>query len=301
MSVLIVKLGATGDVVRTTPLLDHLKGQVTWLTAAKNVVLLQGLNRDLQPLAWEERALVPDVKFDLVINLEDTPDVACYVKTLQYRQLFGAYADAQDNLRYTDDSACWFDLSLISRFGRQEADRLKLLNRRTYQSLIFEGLGFAFKNDKYLLPRGRETELSGDIAISPEAGPVWPMKNWAYYAELKKKLEANGLIVNPLPLRGSLLEHLQDVRNHRILVSGDSLPMHFALGSGVRSVTLFTCTSPWEIHDYGIQQKIVSPLLAEFFYMRGFERRATTTISVQEVVNAVLNQLDAAVPAVSPK
>ena len=68
--------------------------------------------------------------------------------------------------------------------------------------------------------------------------------------------------------------------------------MHFGLGTGVRCVTLFTCTSPWEIHDYGIQQKLVSPLLAEFFYKRGFDRRATTTISVMEVLEAVMKQLE---------
>jgi hypothetical protein len=82
-------------------------------------------------------------------------------------------------------------------------------------------------------------------------------------------LEDRGLVVNLLPTRKTLLEHLADVRNHRCLVAGDSLPMHFALGSGVRCVTLFTCTSPWEIYDYGIQTKIVSPLLSEFFYKRG--------------------------------
>ena len=290
--ILIIKLGATGDVVRTTPLLSRLNGEVTWLTASKNVDLLQGLDRDVRPLAWEQRDLVPDVKFDLVVNLEDTLDIASYLKTIQYQQLFGAYADDQNNLRYTDDSARWFDLSLISKFGREEADRLKLLNRRTYQSLIFEGLGFVFRNDKYLLPKGRETDLVGDVAISPEAGPVWPMKNWAFYAELQDELEDRGLKVNILPKRPSLLEHLQDVHNHRCLVSGDSLPMHFGLGTGVRCVTLFTCTSPWEIHDYGIQQKLVSPLLAEFFYKRGFDRRATTTISVMEVLEAVMKQLE---------
>ena len=72
-----------------------------------------------------------------------------------------------------------------------------------------------------------------------------------------------------LPKRSSLLEHLADVRNHRCLVGGDSLPMHFALGTGTPCVTLFTCTSPWEIYEYGIQKKIVSPLLEEFFYKRG--------------------------------
>jgi heptosyltransferase-2 len=295
--VLILKLGATGDVVRTTPILRHINARFTWVTAKKNVILLQGLNDALLPLAWEERHLVPDVKFDLVINLEDTLDVSSYVKALKYSQLFGAYADDNDVLRYTDDSARWFDLSLISKFGRQEADRLKLLNRHTYQTLIFEGLGLRFKGDSYLLPKGQVTDLSGDIAMSPEAGPVWPMKNWAYYSELKSQLEARGLSVNVLPLRASLLEHLGDVQAHRCLVSGDSLPMHFALGTGTRCVSLFTCTSPHEIHDYGIQQKLVSPLLAQFFFKRGYDRRATTTISVEQVLSAVMKQLESAISA----
>ena len=83
-----------------------------------------------------------------------------------------------------------------------------------------------------------------------------------------------GLMVNRAPQRSSLLEHLCDVQNHRCLVSGDSLPMHFALGTGTRCVSLFTCTSPWEIYDYGIQKKIVSPLLEEFFYKRGYDERS---------------------------
>jgi len=98
--------------------------------------------------------------------------------------------------------------------------------------------------------------LKGDVAIAPEAGPVWPMKKWAHYDRLKRELESSGLTVNVLPVRPTLLEHLCDVRNHRCLVSGDSLPMHLALGTQTRCVTLFTCTSPWEIHDYGLQRKL---------------------------------------------
>ena len=45
---LILKLGATGDVVRTTPLLKHLAGEVSWITAAKNVPLLAGLTKTLR-------------------------------------------------------------------------------------------------------------------------------------------------------------------------------------------------------------------------------------------------------------
>jgi len=296
MNVLIVKLGATGDVVRTTPLLRRLSGSVTWITAAKNGVFLEGLADNLRHFSWEARAHALDISYDLAISLEDTLEVALFLKSVRPAEIFGAYADSSKRLRYTDNSKCWFDLSLISSHGRQEADRLKLLNRQTYQELIFAGLGLRFTADPYLLPEPIDAGLSGDVAIAADAGPVWPMKKWAYYGELKQALEDRGLIVNVLPKRASLLEHLSDVRNHCCLVGGDSLPMHLALGTATRCVTLFTCTSPWEIYDYGIQKKIVSPLLEEFFYKRGYDERAATAIPVDEVLSAVMAQLDAAIP-----
>lgn len=144
------------------------------------------------------------------------------------------------------------------------------------------------------MPVATDTALLGDVALAVEAGPIWPMKSWAYYPRLKERLEREGLTVNVLPKRSSLVEHLSDVRNYRCLVGGDSLPMHLALGTGRRCVTLFNCTSPWEIYDYGIQAKIISPLLGEFFYKRGYDQRATAAITVNEVFDAVMAQLEAA-------
>jgi heptosyltransferase-2 len=296
VNILIIKLGATGDVVRTTPLLRRLSGSITWITAAKNGVFVDGLADNLRHFPWETRARALDISYDLAINLEDTLEVALFLKSAGPAEIFGAYSDSSNCLRYTDNSRCWFDLSLISSHGRQEADRLKLLNRQTYQELIFRGLGFDFAGETYLLPRPTETGLSGDVAIAADAGPIWPMKKWAYYGQLKRHLEDSGLIVNVLPERSSLLEHLADVRNHCCVVGGDSLPMHLALGTGTRCVTLFTCTSPSEIYDYGLLKKIVSPLLEEFFYKRGYDERATTAISVEEVFDAVMTQFEGAAP-----
>jgi ADP-heptose:LPS heptosyltransferase len=288
VNTLIVKVGATGDVVRTTPLLSRLKGQVTWLTASKNTVLLEGLNCDLRCFSWEERERALDTYYDLCINLEDTLDVAQFLKTVRCGEIFGAYVDSDASLRYTANSERWFDLSLISAYGKLRADNLKFQNRQTYQELIFDGLGFRFAGETYLLPEPIETGLSGDVAIAADSGPIWPMKKWAYYDELTQRLQNHGLTVNVLPQRPSLLEHLSDVRNHCCLIGGDSLPMHFALGTGKRCVTLFTCTSPWEIYGYGVQRTIVSPLLEEFFYKRGYDKRATTAITVDEVEVAVM-------------
>ena len=298
MSVLIIKLGATGDVVRTTPLLRRFDGPVSWITAKNNLELLQGVDPEVRCVSWENRKHVADTTYDLVINLEDDRETSSLLKKLKFKQLFGAYLNGDDKLDYTSDSREWFDLSLISRYGRAEADRRKLLNRRAYQELVFSGLGFEFAGETYLLPEPIETRLSGDVAIAADAGPVWPMKQWAYYAELIRRLKDKGLIVNVLPKRSSLLEHLADVRNHCCLVGGDSLPMHLALGTGTQCVTLFTCTSPWEIYDYRIQKKVVSPLLEEFFYQRGYDRRATTAITVDEVFSAVMAQLNSLVVSV---
>jgi ADP-heptose:LPS heptosyltransferase len=296
MNVLIIKLGATGDMVRTTPLLSQLSGQIMWLTAAKNITLLENLTDNLRCFSWEERANALDSHYDLAINLEDTVDVAQFLRTIECREIFGAYLGSDNSVTYTASSRRWFDLSLISSYGRRRADELKLLNRQTYQEMIFEGLGFRFAGETYLVPEPIETGLSGDVAIAADAGPVWPMKKWAYYDELKQRLENHGLTVNALPQRASLLEHLSDVRNHSCLVGGDSLPMHFALGTAIPCVSLFTCTSPWEIYDYGVQTKIVSPLLEEFFYKRGYDERATTAITVDEVFDAVMHQLETALP-----
>jgi heptosyltransferase-2 len=292
MSVLIIKLGATGDVVRTTPLLRRLEGPVSWITTGNNLALLKGIDRQVRCVSWENRRRVTDATYDLVINLEDDWQTSSFLKELKFKQLFGAHLNGDDQLAYTSDSRGWFDLSLISAYGREEADGLKLLNRRTYQELIFEGLGLCFSGELYYLPPSRPSGLKGDVAIASTAGPVWPMKKWAYYEELKNELESEGLKVNILPGRPTLLEHLADVQGHRCLVSGDSLPMHFALGSGVRCVSIFTCTSPWEIHGYGMQEKLVSPLLERFFYKRGYARNATTAISVKRVMDAVMAQLD---------
>src|SRR6266700_445831 len=103
MPLLILKLGATGDVVRTTPLLRRFSGPVTWITASKNVPMLQGIRENLRCVSWEQRHAVADGNYDLVINLEDTLDVAQFAAGLKFTRLFGAHLDSQGGLTYTPD------------------------------------------------------------------------------------------------------------------------------------------------------------------------------------------------------
>ena len=282
-TVLIIKLGASGDVVRTTPLLHVLPGEVHWLTDDRNFPLVDGIDELAMAVRWSDRERLAGRRYDLVINLEDSNAAAEVLRGITYNQLFGAYLDAEGNLAYTDSASEWFNLSLISRFGKERADQLKLENRKTYQEMIFRGLGYVFTDQQYILPKVTPTDLFGDVAIAPHAGAVWPMKNWAYYGELKSDLEVQGFRVNYLPTRKTLLEHLADVQNHRYLVSGDTLPMHLAIGSRIKCLSIFICTSPWEIHGYGLQRKIASPRLDHYFYRRDFDENAARSISLDEV------------------
>ena len=289
MKILIIKLGATGDVVRTTTLLNVLNGEIHWLTADDNLILLNTIKQITKCIPWSKADVLRNEDYDFVINLEDYLHTARLLNEIKHKELFGAYLNRSNNLTYTESSKEWFDISIISNFGIKKADELKFNNRKTYQEMIFNGLGYTFRGEKYFLPKSPDSDLVGDIAIAPNSGSVWPMKNWAYYDELKVKLEGHGYAVNALPIRNSLLEHIGDIRNHHYLISGDTLPMHIALGNEIKCLTIFICTSPWEIYDYGLQRKITSPYLEEFFYKRYFNVKATTSISLEEVYNLVLH------------
>jgi heptosyltransferase-2 len=84
MSVLIIKLGATGDVVRTTPFLRRLDGPVSWITAENNLALLEGIDREVCCVSWQNRKRVADAAYDLVINLEDDREMSRFLKELKF-------------------------------------------------------------------------------------------------------------------------------------------------------------------------------------------------------------------------
>jgi heptosyltransferase II len=291
-SVLVIKCGAAGDVVRTTPLISLFREwQIEWLTAPEN--------RDLVPTRYvpaifDSASQIPDGKsYDLVISLEDDIQLLRAVGSrIRAGRVFGSYEDG-DKVTYTSDSAEWFDLSLVSRWGVKEADRRKLKNRQSYQEIIFRGLDHEFKGEPYLLPDDLPpSSLRGHVCVAPRAGTRWPAKNWRHMDRLIDQL-ANTYTVNILPPRDSIRQHIADIRGHSFLISGDSLPMHIALGLGIPCLAFFTCTSPWEIFDYGLLSKVISPQLEKYFYTRDHSEEASAAIEydgVWERVNSLLHK-----------
>jgi len=291
-NILICKTRALGDVVRTTPILRVINGNIFWLTSKEAVELLPKLET-LKILTPNEIDVLENIDFDLVLSLEEDAELAKFLTKLRYRKLIGVYYDFESNsLSYTDESKEWYDMSLISKYGKEKADLLKWENRKSYQEILFGMIGKKFKGEEYLLnyeiSHIQKKHRKKVIAIEKRAGEVWPMKMWPYYDELKAKIEKEGYEVIVLRQRDTLIEYIKDIDEADILICGDTLAMHLGIYLRKKVIALFLCTSPWEIYDYGRVVKIVNPFLKEAFYRRDYDEKLVKGITVDMVFEAFL-------------
>ncbi|MCU0641804.1 MAG: glycosyltransferase family 9 protein [Candidatus Margulisbacteria bacterium] len=293
--ILIVKIGAIGDVLRTTSFLPGLAekyepAQIDWLTSASSRELLEGNPYLRQVYTWEEHDRLSG--YDLVIGLEDEKDVCRFVSGVGADRTIGAYLD-QGRVTYTPSA--WFDMSVISRFGLERANELKKSNRKTYQAHLADLLGIPVSPYVFrLLPDeveyGRRAlrdlgigQNERVVGINTGAGKRWPQKSWGVeqtielVKRLEKKLgvvslilgghderERNRLIARETGMPDGGLHSLRGfaalVGQCQALLSSDSLAMHFGIATGRRLVVLFGPTSAAEIELYGLGTKISAPL-----------------------------------------
>lgn len=199
--VLIIKLGALGDVVRTAALLPALAAwpeppYVTWLTSPAALPLVQrmpGVHRAL-PFTAETLAHLELEHFDTVLSLDKEPApcaVAMRVKAESRLGMglsrYGTVYPLNENCDY------YFQLGLDNeeKFHR---------NQRSYPALLFEALGMEYAGERYTmaLTAADRTHAEGKLAglgapagvrwvgINPGAGAVFANKAWreSGYVEL---------------------------------------------------------------------------------------------------------------------
>ncbi|PIR15193.1 MAG: hypothetical protein COV48_15740, partial [Elusimicrobia bacterium CG11_big_fil_rev_8_21_14_0_20_64_6] len=226
--ILIIKLGALGDVLRTTPLLRRLDGRVTWVTRREAFPLLSGNPRIERLVPVEAGDEVRARAYDLVINF-DEDDLACRLaSTVRARRRVGA--GVRDGAKtYCAASAPWFDMSLISRLGLEAADRLKARGRASYQDYLFRACGLRFRGEEYMLSLRPVRIDERLVALERRVGLTWPAKAWTGFPELSTDLRAEGFVASTLRRRRRLEDYLEDINRCGLLVTGDTLAMHVAL------------------------------------------------------------------------
>lgn len=167
--ILILKTGALGDVLRTTSILEGLharypEARVTWVTAPGALDLVQYHPRvervvtvspkDADAVAAVARDLA-DVEWDRILSLDDEEPLCGAAAELAGDGdgvLSGAYLDEAGERRYTPDVAEWFDMGLLSVYGKEEADRRKVANERSHARIYADMFGVEMGRPELPLP-----------------------------------------------------------------------------------------------------------------------------------------------------
>ncbi|MGH7198653.1 MAG: glycosyltransferase family 9 protein [Candidatus Omnitrophota bacterium] len=151
MKILIVKLGAMGDVLRTTPLLTRLKkehpgSRITWVVDARCREALEEnpLIDRLLNYSPETLAVLEQETFDLAVNLDKDAEALDAIGAARAAKKMGFGRSAKGAL-------CALDRLSDYAYRLGVDDELKFRkNKKSYQEISFEQLGLRFQKEDYL-------------------------------------------------------------------------------------------------------------------------------------------------------
>lgn len=297
--VLMVKLAATGDVLRTTAFLPAIhaawpKAHVTWLTRRAAVGLFDGNPLVDEVLATDDAttaARLATETFDVVLCPDADPDAAVLAAMATARERRGYVRDPRGRIVPLGPGAgAWLAMGLD--------DDAKRRNTRTYQELVAGVLGLdpAAVREPVLEPSAADRSAarafvaglgaSGPlIGLNTGAGGRWSYKQWteAHQRTFLRLCADAGLAVLLLGGPEEVARHREllasapglpvfDGGNHnsfgrfaalidecRVVVTGDSLAVHVAAARKRPAIVLFGPTSAAEIELYGRGTKLLPP------------------------------------------
>ncbi|MGD0812832.1 MAG: glycosyltransferase family 9 protein [Verrucomicrobiota bacterium] len=297
MKILIIKLGALGDAVRTSYFLKGLTGKcgarrhITWVTSEPAIPLLK-YHPEIDALISDREfarqgAEVRDRSFDWVISLDDETEACRLLQNVRWTKLTGAFLQGEE-VKYTNDAAPWFDMGLVSRFGKTRADELKRLNQKTHDEIFAGILGLQVISPLfYLAPKARETAgamLNGKsgrvVGLNLSAGNRWLNKrlllseaknliarmreaghegllfggeeDLAYNQQLAGETGCGVLSPVSLEVFAGVISHV------KAIIVADTLALHLAIAQQIPSVSFYAPTSAAEINTFGTGLKVAS-------------------------------------------
>jgi ADP-heptose:LPS heptosyltransferase len=282
--ILIIKLGAAGDVIRTTPLLAPLREQypdhfITWVTEFP--ALLPKIVDDPLLLNTENVLWLRHTKFDLLINLDKDRQACALAAEISADRTIGFTLQNDGICRpITDGHTAAMAGAVQHKFLTGLFDDVNQACTKSYPEEIFAICGYEFKGEEYVVDR----PVLGDIdfglptgkpliGLNTGCGGRWTSRLWPekYWEELARNLQIAGYAV---VLLGGPEEHEKNQRlaaasgavypGHfslqvfiglmdkcDLVVSAVTMAMHIALGLGKKLVLFNNIFNPHEFEMYG--------------------------------------------------
>lgn len=179
--ILIIKLAAIGDVIRTTPLLERLKkdfpqAKIYWLTKTPSIV--PDSADTILEFTPEAAAFLQSVEFDYVFNLDKDKE-ACGLTNILHAENKKGYI-IKDGVPFPSDK------NAEHKYLTGLFDDISKKNTKNYLEEIFEVCGFKYSGEKYILSSFGRYSSSWNfdkskkiIGLNTGCGGRWVSRLWA--------------------------------------------------------------------------------------------------------------------------
>ena len=271
--ILILKLGAIGDVIRTTPLLRKLKdefprSEIHWLTHTPEV-LPSMVDRAFRFIP-EHVEILKNTSYDLLLNLDKDRETCALALGIEARKKMGF------TLR---GGKCHpLNRAAENKWLTGLFDDLNKRNEKSYPREIFEMCGYSFNGEEYVLEiQGKSqwkiVKRGPVVGLNTGCGArwatrLWPEKHWIELARILKKSgytvillggeqedEKNKKIAQLTKARYlghfSLPVFIDLINNCDIVVTAVTMALHLAIGLKKKIVLFNNIFNPKEFELYG--------------------------------------------------
>ncbi|OUV75978.1 MAG: hypothetical protein CBC83_01365 [Flavobacteriales bacterium TMED123] len=319
IKILFIKLGAIGDVIRTTPLLEKFRKQYgdchfTWVTLSPQVVPKNDVDLIFK---WDASsvAYISNQQFDIAINLDKDKEACILLSTVNANKKFGFnWKDGHINI-----ATAKAEHKLITGFF----DHISKKNTKNYLEEIFEICHFDFNLEEYQINLNEDLSkqwyekikalANGKTIIGLNTGcglrwktRLWPREYWiSLIIELEKsgyfcllmggpdedemnsyyQSETNATYLGTFPLE----QFIALANSTDIIITPVSMMMHIALALKKQLMLFHNIFNVYEFELYG-RGLIIEPTSGCDCYFGNSckrEKSCMYDISVQDVLSNI--------------
>lgn len=306
--ILVVRLGAMGDIIHALPAVTSLRASVpgvhvAWAVHPKWREILEGggaadelifVDRRSYSSVRTAAAALRRVEFDFAIDFQGLIQSALVAKAARCKEVFGFHRDVVRER----PAALFYTQTLLSLAAHVVDRNLELAAAAGATQRVLE----------FPLPAGKAEGWLPDgpfVLAAPFGG--WTSKQWPleFYAEVAAKLPVP-LVLNGAPSQENVLRAVAGAQVHISSVSGlidatrraaavigvDSGPLHLAAALGVPGVAIFGPTDPARNGPYSDAIRVLRASGAVTTYKRGAEiDKSMREISPGQVLAVIMGML----------
>lgn len=318
LNILIIKLGAIGDVIRTTPLLRKLRNvhpdaNIYWLTYSPEILSAEWID-NIVKVTPENLEIIKAIHFDWLINLDKDKLAIALTKNIKAQKKSGFTMDKYGNAQPISNKAeehKWIT-GIFNDISKQ--------NTKHYVQEIFEICEFTFNDEEYVLEIKNENhkwEIDKSkkiIGLNTGCGGRWTSRLWPseYWIELAMNLKKNGYEVIFL---GGEQEHEKNlmlseksggkyfghfkldkfislVNECDLVVTAVTMAMHIAVGLRKQTIIFNNIFNKNEFYLYGRGEVIEPDPKCDCYYSPVCPHDSMKNIKVKRVSDSTLKLLE---------